>query len=76
MNDMKLKNENEIIRERYSFESFCFENMKKNKNVYYFRRREYRFYIFLGTKFPSIAFFVVLEKFARLYLREYEFNYF
>ena len=28
---MKLKNENEIMRERNSFEVFCFENMKKVK---------------------------------------------
>ena len=43
LNDMKLKNDNCIMRERNSFESFWFEHMKKNKNVHYFRRREYRF---------------------------------
>ena len=36
LNDMKLKNENEIMRERNLFESFCFENMKKTENVYVF----------------------------------------
>ena len=40
---MKLKNDDGIMRERNSFESFWFEHMKKNKNVHYFRRREYRF---------------------------------
>jgi len=43
LNDMKLKSDNRIMRECNSFESFCFEDMKKTENVYYFRRREYRF---------------------------------
>ena len=43
LNDMTIKIKNRIVIERNSFESFCFENMKKTENLYYFRRREYRF---------------------------------